>query len=144
MIANLTFKQAILALPYTQAKALADALQHEILEVESIIYQIQGNYMGEDGRQNHDNCGPLHPKAPDESDTRLPFDIRLLFGTFADRVRTGGYAHTIYFNMYKADGLLRRKYRTFAGIEGWGCLIHEIVEQTLTLYFIREERRPSL
>ena len=144
MIANLTFKQAILALPYNQAKALADALQHEILEVENIIYQIQGNYMGEDGRQNHDNCGPLHPKAPDESDTRLPFDIRLLFGTFADRVRTGGYAHTIYFNMYKADGLLRRKYRTFAGIEGWGCLIHEIVEQTLTLYFIREERRPSL
>ena len=144
MIANLTFKQAILALPYTQAKALADALQHEILEVENIIYQIQGNYMGEDGRQNHDNCGTLHPKAPDENDTWLPFDIRLLFGAFADRVRTGGYAHTIYFNMYKADGLLRRKYRTFAGIEGWGCLIHEIVEQTLTLYFIREERRPSL
>ena len=38
MIANLTFKQAVLALPYTQAKALADALQHEILEVENIIY----------------------------------------------------------------------------------------------------------
>ena len=59
MIANLTFKQAILALPYTQAKALADALQHEILEVENIIYQIQGNYMGEDGRQNHDSCTSL-------------------------------------------------------------------------------------
>ncbi|MBP5737041.1 MAG: hypothetical protein J6W55_06300, partial [Acidaminococcaceae bacterium] len=144
MIANLTFKQAVLALPYTQAKTLADALQHEILEVESILYRIQGNYMGEDGRQKRDNSTSLHTEIPDENDTWLPSDIRLLFGTFADRARVGNYAHTIYFNMYKADGLLRRKYRTFAGIEGWGCLIHEIVEQMLTLYFIREERRPSL
>ena len=43
--------------------------------------------------------------------------------------------------MFKADGLIRRKYRTFVGLEGWGSLIEEIVEQTLTLYFLKEERR---
>lgn len=74
----------------------------------------------------------------------LPSDYRLLFGTFADRMRMGDYEHTVYINMFKADGLIRRKYKTFVGIEGWGSLIEEIVEQILTLYYLKEERQKPL
>ena len=46
--------------------------------------------------------------------------------------------------MFKADGLIRRNYKTFAGIEGWGSLVEDIVEQILTLYYLKEERQKPL
>ena len=130
IIPNLFYKQAVLALPFTQARMLADALQNEILEVGNIIYNIQGNYSEE--RALPLGCGS------DAGDREwLPTDYRILFGTFADRVMTGEYEHTVYLNMYKADSRIRRKNKTFIGIEGWGCLVQEIIEQTLTLYYVR-------
>lgn len=131
---NLSYKQAVIALPYTQAKALADALKNEILEVETITYKIQGNYCGEEELVSgcvDDTCYPEW----------LPSDYRLLFGTSADRTLAGNYAQTIYLNMYKADSRIRRKYRTYIGLEGWGELVQEIIEQTLTLYYLKEENR---
>ena len=58
-----------------------------------------------------------------------------------ERPRNGNRS---YINMFKADGLIRRKCKTFAGIEGWGSLIEEIVEQILTLYYLKEERQYPL
>ncbi|MBQ9636238.1 MAG: hypothetical protein IJV12_08550 [Acidaminococcaceae bacterium] len=156
IISNLSFKQAILALPYTQAKGLGRALQDDILEVETVKYKIQGNYDGEEGTIQDDDGSTLTEAKESDYITKTEFgasirnsneeewlasDYRLLFGTFADRSLTGDYDCTIYLNMFKADGLIRRKYRTFVGLEGWGSLIEEIVEQTLTLYFLKEERR---
>lgn len=134
LIPNLFYKQAILALPYTRAGMLADALLNEILEVGKIIYKIQGNYSGE---------GDLPRGRGGDADgcEWLPADYRLLFGTAADRTMTGEYERTIYLNMYKSDSRIHRKNRTFVGIEGWSCLVQEIIEQTLTLYYLKIERQ---
>ena len=125
IVANLRFREAVLDLPDSQSQALAAALQNGILEVEKVVHDTQGNLSG--------NGEPW-----------LPSDYRLLFGTFADRMRTGDYEHTVYINMNKADGLIRCKCKTFVGLEGWGFLIEEIVGQILTLYYLKEERRRPL
>ena len=130
MVTNLTYKRAILALPYSRAKSLANALQNEILEVEKIKFEIQGNYMGDELKTDESEGN--------KSDW-LAADYQLLFGSSADRVRTGNFTHTIYLNMYKTDSRIRRRYKTFAGIEGWGILIQEIVEKTLALYYWKNE-----
>ncbi|MBO5605820.1 MAG: hypothetical protein J5915_10610, partial [Acidaminococcaceae bacterium] len=121
IVPNLAFKEALLDLPPTQAAKLAEVLQQGILEVEEIKQICQGT------------CDGL-----------VGSDYRLLLGTFSDRMRVGDYEHTVYINMFKADGLIRRKYKTFVGIEGWGSLIEEIVEQILTLYYLKEERQQPL
>ncbi len=121
IVPNLIFKEALLDLPPVQAEKMAEALRHGILEVEEIKQICQGT------------CDGL-----------VGSDYRLLLGTFSDRMRVGDYEHTVYINMFKADGLIRRKYKTFVGIEGWGSLIEEIVEQILTLYYLKEERQKPL
>lgn len=125
IVTNLRFREAILNLPVSQSHALAAALQKGILEVENVVYDTQRNFSG-------------------DGDPWLPSDYRLLFGTFTDRMRVGDYEQTVYINMFKADGLIRRKCKTFVGLEGWGFLIEEIVEQILTLYYLKEERRRPL
>lgn len=140
LVKNLDYKKAILALPYTQAKSLAEALRNEILEIKEIEYRIQGNYSGTD-KSFPDTMSDVDV-SKDFTDVKdfSPSDYQLLFGSSVERALVGNYAHTLYINMFKADGRIRQKYKTYVGIEGWGSLIQEIVNQTVTLYHLREER----
>ena len=131
MVSNLNYRKAILCLSYTNAKSLGEALQNEVLEVDEIEIRTQGNYSGNDVR-NADETNS------EKDEAWLASDYQLLFGSSTDRVLTGNYAHTVYLNAYKADSRIRRRYKTYLGIEGWGMLIQDIVETTLQLYYLRE------
>ena len=129
-VSNLTYRRAILALPYSQAKSLAKALQNEILEVEKIKFELQGNFGGDESLDNDETF---------DEKPWLSSDYQLLFGSAADRARIQEYARTIYINMHKKDSRIQRKLMTFAGIEGWGMLIQNIIDQTLTLHHMKQE-----
>ena len=128
-VSNLTYRRAILALPYSQAKSLAKALQNEILEVEKIKFELQGNFGVDESFDNDETV---------EEKPWLSSDYQLLFGSAADRARIQEFARTIYINMHKKDSRIQRKLMTFAGIEGWGMLIQNIIDQTLTLHHLKE------
>ena len=140
LVKNLNYRRAILALPYTQAKSLAEALRNEILEIEEIEYRIQGNYTGEDNENPEAKSDTASGKCLPDVKEFFPSDYQLLFGSSTERTIVGNYFHTIYLNMFKADSRIRQRYKTFVGIEGWGALMQEIVNQTVTLYHLREER----
>lgn len=140
MVKNLNYKKAILALPYTQAKSLANALQKEILEVEEVEYRVQGNYTGTDKEIAETKSWTEENICFSDENEYFPSDYQLLFGSSAERTLEGNYSRTIYLNMFKADSRIRQKYKTFVGIEGWGTLIQDVVDQTVTLYHLREER----
>ena len=140
LVKNLNYRRAILALPYTQARSLAEALRNEILEIEEIEYRIQGNYTGADNENPQEKSDTEAGKCLSDVNEFFPSDYQLLFGSSTERTIVGNYFHTIYLNMFKADNRIRQRYKTFAGIEGWGVLMQEIVNQTVTLYHLREER----
>ena len=119
---------------------MAEALRNEILEIEEIEYRIQGNYTGADNENPQEKSDTEAGKCLSDVNEFFPSDYQLLFGSSTERTIVGNYFHTIYLNMFKADNRIRQRYKTFAGIEGWGVLMQEIVNQTVTLYHLREER----
>lgn len=108
--------------------------------MEEVEYRVQGNYTGTDKEIAETKSWTEENICFSDENEYFPSDYQLLFGSSAERTLEGNYSRTIYLNMFKADSRIRQKYKTFVGIEGWGTLIQDVVDQTVTLYHLREER----